>query len=374
MKKRLSVIIVAVFFFVCIIVAPIALIVAPKKNFSENENRNLAATPRMSFSSVESGQFASELEAYAIDHFPLRDFFVGFKTKLEIMLGKREINNIYVCKNGYYMDAYNKPKNNAVLINGVNELVSSVKNVNVELMLVPTAVCVYKNYLPKSASCYDQLLTVDEIYKNVNCKTIDVFDVLNEHKDERQLYYKTDHHWKTGAAYLAYTEYCKENNIVPLEESDFEIKTATTSFKGTTYSKINDYSVEGESIEYYENKNLDVEVFYDDTKELANSFYEESYLQKKDKYSFFLNNLHYLLTVTNKSIKSDKEIVVIKDSYANCFVPFLANHYKKVYVIDPRNYNDVISDFINEHKNVFDVLILYNVSTLDTDSGVSNIF
>ena len=357
-----------------IFTVPFAFSVIRKVDFSENENRVLASFPSFSVSNLKNSTFTKGLEDYMIDHFPIRDFFVGLKTKTEILLGKKEINNIYVCKNGYYMDVYKKPKNTQNLIDGVNELEASLDNAHVELMVVPTAVCVYKELLPKNSLCYDQTKIIKMIYSSVNCDTIDVYNTLIEHKNERQLYYKLDHHWKTGAAYLAYREYCGFNNIKPIEENEFDIKTVTTSFKGTTFSKVNDYSAKGESIECYENPSLNVDVFYNDTEVHSSSMYEPNYLNKKDKYSFFLNNLHYLLTIENKDINTDDEIVVVKDSYANCFIPFLANHYKKIYVIDPRNYNGVISDFINEHSNVKTVLVLYNVSTIDTDSGVSNIF
>ena len=374
MKRRISLIIITIVFFCSIVLAPIMLIAMPKKEFSENENRKLATMPDFSFSSFAEGEYTKKIESFLIDQFPFRDYFVSLKSKLEIMLGRKEINDIYVCENGYFIDVYKKPKNNIDMIEGVNELASSLKTAKIQLMLVPTAVRVYKEYLPKTAQSYDQMKTIEEIYSSVNAKCIDVSETLFSHKDEKQLFYKLDHHWTTYSAYLAYYEFCRNNGITPLEESEFEIKVATDSFKGTTYSKVNDYSVLGDTIEYYENPDLEVDVYYDDTDEHSSSMYEFSYLEKKDKYSFFLNNLHSLLTIENKNIDSDKELVVVKDSYANCMVPFLANHYKKIYVIDPRNYNDVISDFVNAHEKVTDVFVLYNVSTLDTDVGVKNIF
>lgn len=374
MKKRICFMIVSVFFFVSILLAPIALLLLPKSDFSENENRNLASAPEFSFSSLADGKFTSDAEEYAIDHFPLRDFFVGLKTKFELFIGKKEINNVYVCKNGYYMDVYKKPQKTDVFIKGVNELASSLERAETELMVVPNACCIYGEYLPKNAACYDQLETIDKIYSSVSCRTIDVASVLFENKNSRKLYYKLDHHWTTGAAFLAYTKFCEKNFLANEKESDFDIVTVTNSFKGTVFSKVNDYSAEGESIERYDLPGLKVRVTYDDTGETSESMYEPAYLEKKDKYSYFLNNLHYLLTIENENAKTNEEIVVVKDSYANCFIPFLASQYKKIYVIDPRSYNDVISDFVNERKNVKTVLVLYNVGTLDTDSGVSNIF
>ncbi len=65
---------------------------------------------------------------------------------------------------------------------------------------------------------------------------------------------------------------------------------------------------------------------------------------------------------------------MIKDSFANCFVPFLAEHYKKIYVVDTRYYKDAISEFINQNKKIKDVLVLYNMNTIDSDLGVGGIY
>ena len=91
-----------------------------------------------------------------------------------------------------------------------------------------------------------------------------------------------------------------------------------------------------------------------------------------DKYSFFLDNNHSLITIENLDSKNDDSILIIKDSYANAFVPLIAPSYKYIYVIDPRYYNLSISDYINE-KQIDKVLFIYNVLTIDEDLGIVSI-
>ena len=88
----------------------------------------------------------------------------------------------------------------------------------------------------------------------------------------------------------------------------------------------------------------------------------------------FLNNIHPLIEITNEGADSDRELALIKDSYANSIVPFLVNHYKKVYVFDTRYYKKGPSSFIEEHPEITDVLLLYNMNTIDTDLGVGGIY
>ena len=153
-----------------------------------------------------------------------------------------------------------------------------------------------------------------------------------------------------------------------------EAKTVTNEFYGTIYSKVNDYSLMGDSITIYTNPEDSLTVNYTDTKEVTDSLYNLNYVNKKDKYSLFLNNLHTLIEITNETAESDRELVLIKDSYANSLVPFLTHHYKKIYVFDTRYYKEGPSSFIKEHPGVTDVLLLYNLNTLDTDSGIRGIY
>ena len=202
--------------------------------------------------------------------------------------------------------------------------------------------------------------------KNVNSFS-NVYDTINKNNDKYQMYYYLDHHWTTYAAYYAYLEYAKNNDIQPLDITDFDVELVTKDFNGTLYSKTNDYSRNSDSIYVFNRKNnLKVEYVYED--KVTDTMYEYSYLDKKDKYSLFLDNNHPLIIITNNDIITNKEIIVIKDSYANSLIPFLVNHFKKVHVIDPRYYNLSITSYLKENPNIKDGLIIYNANGLDDSS------
>ena len=117
-----------------------------------------------------------------------------------------------------------------------------------------------------------------------------------------------------------------------------------------------------------ENSNFTVEYL----DKITNSLYNEDYLTKKDKYSYFLDNNHPFIKITNHNVNNGEELLIIKDSYANSFIPILANHYEKIHVIDPRYYNMPITDYIKDN-DIKNVLLLYNVNSIDTDQGVITI-
>ena len=59
--------------------------VTEKKDFSENENRSLADVPKFGWRQVQEGAYMEGLTDYVSDHFPFRDFWVGLKTKTELV-------------------------------------------------------------------------------------------------------------------------------------------------------------------------------------------------------------------------------------------------------------------------------------------------
>lgn len=347
-----------------------------KQEFSEHENRYLEKFPEISWERIESGEYMKDLNSYLCDHFPLRDFFIGMKSKAEIAVGKREINQVFIAGDGYLIENYKKPENTeqiAGIFKAFGEK-EDVSQAEIRLMLVPTASYIYREKLPAFARMESQMETARQIYKESGLTFIDCSEELAAHKEEQPLYYRTDHHWTTYGAYIGYLAYCREMGLEPVKLEELEAETVTEDFKGTIYSKVNDYTRPGEPITIYKNPADQLTVYYEDTKETTDSLYNLDYTRQKDKYSLFLNNLHPLIEITNETASTDRELVVVKDSYANSMVPFLTRHFKKIYVFDTRYYKWGPSGFVREHPGVTDILILYNMNTLDTDLGVRGIF
>lgn len=358
-----------------ILLLTVWLCAGKKEEFSEQENRYLSTFPKFSWDSLKEGDYTAELENYLADHFPMRDYLVGMKTGFEIAIGNREVNDVYIAADGYLIEKYQKPEHTEKIIRTFRGLREAVERAEVSLMLVPTASVIYQDKLPAGAPMLSQVEAMTQIYEESGCEPVYVMGALSLLREgEEPLYYRTDHHWTSYAAYVAYREFCEEKGLEPVSLDSLEKKVVTEDFKGTIYSKVNDYLHEGDRIVIYENPQQKLTVTYADTGEVTDSLYQYDYLEKKDKYSLFLNNIHPLVEVTNETIALDAELVLIKDSYANCMVPFLIHHYKKIYVVDPRYYKESVSDMINQNAAVQDVLILYNMNTIDTDLGIGGIY
>jgi hypothetical protein len=228
--------------------------------------------------------------------------------------------------------------------------------------------------LPKNTASEKQSEDMKQLFDSItadNVIKINPTDALLKASEDTDIYYRLDHHWTTEGAYIGYKELCKGLGITPTPLEEYTKTEVTNDFFGTIYSKINDYSVSGDTITAYTNDNWDLDIDYDGEK--SDSLFNDEYLQKKDKYSYFLDNLHPYIKIENKNAKSDKSLAVIKDSYANCLVPFLVDEYKTIYVFDTRYYRESVSEFINQN-DVDNVAVIYNMNTIDTDMGVRGIY
>ncbi|MDE7280765.1 MAG: hypothetical protein K2N36_03380, partial [Ruminiclostridium sp.] len=174
--------------------------------------------------------------------------------------------------------------------------------------------------------------------------------------------------YEAAASVLDYTGYGYD---------DFSIEHAANDFRGTLFSKTLDFDVTPDVIDYYtlaENEpDVKVSVFKDIDRKTNEIIYDEydsmyfrSFLQVKDKYSSFLGQNSPIVTVENEKAKSDKSLLIIKDSYAHSLVPFLSKEYKKITMIDLR-YISTDFQLYAPLKDYDKLLFVYNVITFSED-------
>ncbi|MCD7709525.1 MAG: hypothetical protein LUI02_06600, partial [Clostridiales bacterium] len=148
--------------------------------------------------------------------------------------------------------------------------------------------------------------------------------------------------------------------------------TVTTEFRGSLYSKILDAGSAYDSIWIYAPSGEGVAsgdryaVTLDGTDE--GEMYDTDCLSEKDKYAFFFGGNTGEVHITGGSPGGDgeKNILVVKDSFANAFVPLIASQYDNIYMVDLRYYNGDMQEYLADH-DITDVLVLYNISNFISD-------
>lgn len=253
--------------------------------------------------------------------------------------------------------AENPQKKAERLKNLLDQYEAELGNDRVKAMLIPTADNILTDKLPSFAEYFDQKAYIADIAVDEN-QLIDVTDILTAHQSE-YIYYKTDHHWTTLGAYYAYTKWARKMHFVPWEKEEFEIETISENFYGTVYSKIN-MAKEADTIQrFLPKKKISYQVYYDKKEEAVNSLYEMKHLSTKNQYAVFLDDNHPFIQIHTDNA-NNRNLLLIKDSYANCFAQFAVNHYENVYMIDLRYYLGSIDDVVTEY-DITDILILYDV-------------
>ncbi|CAG7627878.1 hypothetical protein PAESOLCIP111_02962 [Paenibacillus solanacearum] len=353
----------------------VANALTPDKLFSESENRVLEERPTFSLHSLMSGQFASDYERYTLDQFAFRDAWVGAKTDADRALGKKDSNGVFLGKDGYLIEQYTSPPD-AVLedrVRAIQALGQATPGLRKYIALAPTAAALLADKLPAYASVDDEKADLDRFRRLLphDIHFVDVYSALDAERGQ-PVFYRTDHHWTSKGAYYAYRALCRQMGLVPQEEDAFDIRRVTDEFYGSLYSKSGFRHLQPDGIDLYApKKDSKIKVSYVDEGRISDSFYEPDQLHKKDKYAFFLNGNHALIRIKTGG-PAGKKLLVVKDSFANSLLPFLAVHFGEIDVVDLRYYDESLIKLVQE-RGIRDLLILYNIHTFFEDSSILNV-
>ncbi|WP_297518423.1 DHHW family protein [uncultured Clostridium sp.] len=340
-----------------------------EKVFSEIENRYLETKPSITSDKVLSGEYAKSYEEYINDNFIGRDYFINLKSISESLQLKLENNSIVYGKHGYMSEKFTQI-NKEILISNVEAVKNFKENngENIDLMLVPYGASILRDYYPDNLGLINEISVIEKINEYIGTKnSVGILESLLDNKED-YIYYKTDHHWTSYGAYLAYVEFCEKNKI----EDKVDIKSLNENkiegFLGTFYSKSKLYNADKDTLSYYDMPNLKMKIGDGEWE----GIYKVENLKKRDKYSVFLDGNHSKTIIKNSENKNGKKLLLLKDSFANSFVPFIASNYEEVHIIDLRHYTYKLSEYMKENK--FDnVLCLYSLINFSKDRTVARI-
>ena len=365
--KKLCQIINETVFFGFIAAFAVTSVLLPKEEYSELENRYLSELPELDASGWFNGDIASGLASYADDHFPMRSNWISLHTSLEILEGKKRVNGVYI-GDGRMMELA-EPADLDRLDRSLEDIqyLCEIADAPVFVMIAPTAAQVYSDDIPDYENVLNQSELIDYVYERIDGEavTVDVLPALEEAKDD-YIYYRTDHHWTPQGAYVAYTEIAKMMGVVPAGLERFDIMHASHAFYGTLHSKTLYDGTEPDVVDFYISNDRSITLT---AGEYVGSPYRTEYLQSKDKYLCYLGPNMPIVSLSSNAF--GMKLLVIKDSYANCMLPFLSEHFSSVDAIDLRYMTDP-DDYI-EHDEYDVVLILYNADNFSADTNLDKL-
>ena len=354
--------------------------ILPEEKISEEENRMLQMLPELNMSVLTDEKFSLDMGEFYADQFPLRNSLVGIKGIAELSMLRYENNGVILGSCGYLIDRieyteenYRKIEKNLASIEAFSDYLVG-EGIDVTVAIAPRGIDVLSSYLPpyysgaRAERAYEQaeergLILLKDVFRDAISKENDADGGL-------QLWYKTDHHWTSQGAYLAYVALSESMGYEPYSYGDFEFTRVSGDFLGTTYSKAGIKQIKPEAVyfpRFSGDENFITEI--SESKRLR-GFYDYSYLEKKDKYSAFIGGNNPIVRVTLED-KTDGEaenrretLLIVKDSFSHSLVPFLARHYDLI-LVDPRYY---IGDYSIEVLGYDRALILFGIDCIATQN------
>ncbi len=363
-------------FLAFLFIPAILHIVLPDRDFSERENRSLAAFPELTFSSIVSGKFMSELPAYLADQFPARDALVGLKAYAEAALLRGGNNGVLFGQDGVLAVREDLPD----IDNLKTNLTAAARfaaycekrGIPVTTAFAGRTADVLDCALPFFYGSYysDRLWSaLDSAAAEAGLPYMNLRDPLRSRAISGEyVYYHTDHHWTTYGAHLATADILAAmgQTLPPMHDYEW---TTVKDFYGTTWSTAGAPWIKPDELllfRYAGDENFTTTIV--DTGTTFKGFYDESYLSKKDKYAAFLSGNNALTVIRKGGEASRETLLVVKDSFAHAAAPFLAQFYDLV-LLDLRYYKQLPAGLLDEYA-VDRVLILQNIDSLTASASL----
>ena len=315
---------------------------------------------------------------YFTERFWGRGAFKGLNFSVQTMFGKRESEGIYKGNKKYLLEEIAAPDERAMEenIRKIQELAGTYYQIPVYVMLAPNAAYIQPEKLPAYAVGRDQKKQFDDIKEKLGAgiNWIEVSKALLKHSDE-ELYYRTDNNWTSLGAFYGYEVLAAAMGLDTSRAPELTPYVVNNDFIGSLAKKSGYGKGYEDSVTIYAPKNIkdSVKILMTDmdTGKKYATLYDSAKLEKEDKYSLFLGGNAGMLDIKTTADTTDR-LLIFKDSYANCLIPFLAPYYREIVAVDASIYEGNIQEIMQKAKFT-SILFLYNGNSFVTDTYLSKV-
>ena len=344
----------------------------PKPEFLDSERREPAEFPTLTLESIMKDgteykdSFMKQFDdKYTPDNFPFRDFFRNIKGFVgTYIFAKRDKDGIFV-EDGYAAEMQEEINQSSIehaskIFGLIYEKYLKKLGINPYISIVPD-----KAYFLAAENGYlsmDYEKFVEEMIASVEfAEYIDIMSSLSIED-----YYKSDTHWR-------------QEKLLPIAEilvekmggeydSEFVVNTLDNLFFGV-YAGRAPKPLNPDTLYYLTNSNTEHLIVknYDKGGAVV-GVYDMEKAHGKDPYDMFLGGENALVTIENPNAKTDRELVIFRDSYGRSIIPLLTDNYKKITVVDIRYRSWMTLGSLGIFKEGQDVLFLYSTLVLNNSS------
>lgn len=338
-------------------------------DFSETENRMLATLKPPTVEQIADGSFSRDISAFYRDGLPHRVRLISLRTRSELFLLKGQSNGVIFAEDGYLLqkgeyDDLALAERNFEHLARIEDMCEDSGKPLV-CAIAPRGIDVMSHRLPKTYGA-----GYKEIWQYAEGLTVEYTDLTPPLKSAAEsgeyVWYRTDHHWTTEGAYIAYAALSEKLGYIPAPADSFTPWEAEGDFFGSVYSLGGCIAPIGDKVELYRyNGDGDYIFEISESGETTEGFYFFDRLSVKDKYSVFLGGNYAECSLRKVGTEKRERLLLIKDSYANAIVPFLAIHYD-IELVDLRYFEGGEKALEEKICRADRVLLLHGIDTIAT--------
>ena len=368
--------------------------IIPDRAYSKEENKSLSSFPSFAqtfgdFSVAGLGEsllnkdkddpfkeFNKKISTYITDQFPFKEQFVSLNAAYDLASGRLGSGGVLYGKDGYLLQEegwFNETGEEQKQFDRIVGLVDSLaKELPVTVAVAPTGSQALPEKLPSvisSAPAEERYAKIEEAFGGKDYTFVDLKEVLAAHRDE-PIYYRTDHHWTTLGACYGASAILEALGKAGASPDEYRKDVVIDDFKGTVYNRSGMFWHGGEEIEYFRYGGDDgYTVSLCSAKgvpyKTTNKLYDLECLRPDytgTAYDSFVAPVSVPVVRIEKEGEERQTMLVLKDSFAHCALPFLAREYNIV-TVDIRQNLSYALELIDQGK-VDLMLVLINAETL----------
>lgn len=296
-----------------------------------------------------------------MDNFYQRETFRKLKTSVELdVFKKQDVNKIYKYNDFLVEQIYPLDEKSVTnLTNKINYIKDSyLKETNkIYYSIIPD-----KNYYTDNNHLKLDYDKMKQIMQN-NLKDLQYIDIFQDLSLDS--YYYTDSHWKQEKLQNV-AKTIAENMNFSITQNYNEQKVAT--FKGVYAGQLPINTKEDEIKILVNNVIADANAYNYETKEQG-GIYNFKKLTGYDKYDIYLSGATPLIEISNANNKTNKTLVIFRDSYASSLAPLLTEGYSKITLVDTRYISPKILNEYVDFENA-DILFLYSTLVINNSMAL----
>lgn len=239
------------------------------------------------------------------------------------------------------------------------------KDTTVSVIVSPVSAMVIDNPSVK-AKIPDQGKIMDDMaaLADPSINFVDTYSEMYAHRNE-YLFFKSDHHWTARGAYYAYRAYAESVGLVPTELDDFDYKIINDNYHGSMYSFTGDARVKNftDTIEAFVTRKKVTMTITGQTG--ATYTYSSPIVESNHTYVTFIAGDNPYTVINVPENPQDKNVLVLKDSFGNAFVPYLCEHFGNIIVVDTRYTTMNVYEQLKDY-GLTDILFINNVQAANS--------